>query len=269
MLENELISKFNERIKTINLNAYGVLDENDRIHTLGTDSKLIGRIFEMFAQPILEEIATEYGYIIETPEAQTVYPDFVLMTDKKSKEKIAIDIKTTYVEKGDSTIKFTLGAFGSYMRNNTKNIAYPYTDFSKHFVIGFVYMRNGEAQESKVFELKDRTKIACPYKNVRFFMQEKYKIAGDKPGSGNTENIGSFSTKDIDDLIKGKGPFSKLGPEIYDLYWKYYPKYRSPDKPYTNLAEFLKWLPLHINEVSLFRNFDKNKVIESIKNYSF
>lgn len=48
-------------------------------------------------------------------------------------------------------------------------------------MIAFVYERNDLAQESKVYEFCDRKNITVPYKNVRYFIQEKYKIAGDKP----------------------------------------------------------------------------------------
>lgn len=83
------------------------------------------------------------------------------------------------------------------MRNNTKNIEYKYTDYAKHYVIGFVYKRNDAAQESRVYDFKNRSEIVFPYYDVKYFMEEKYKIAGDKPGSGNTENIGSFPTRDF------------------------------------------------------------------------
>ena len=141
-----LIEIFYEKMEKQNFEAYGMLDSQNRIHTFGTDSKIIGRIFEMFTQPVLQEIANENGYVLKTLESQTVYPDFILMKDEASKEKIAIDVKTTYIDKDTSSLKFTLGSFGSYMRNNTKNIEYLYTDYAKHYVIGFIYERNGNAQ---------------------------------------------------------------------------------------------------------------------------
>lgn len=189
-----IVEKFYQKMKHVNFETYGILDSNNQIHTLGTDSKIIGRIFEMFAQPILEEIATELNMTLKTPESQTVYPDFVMFKEEKPEEKIAIDIKTTYVSTDQSIIKFTLGSYGSYMRTNTKNIAYRYTDYSKHYVIGFIYKRNDRAQESRVYKYENRKEVIFPYTNVKYFMEEKYKIAGDKPGSGNTENIGSFPT---------------------------------------------------------------------------
>ena len=238
-----LIDEFYEKMKSVKFETYGILDSSNKVHTLGTDSKIIGRIFEMFAQPVLEDIAKRHGMLLTTPASQTVYPDFIMMNNSSSKEKIAIDIKTTYVDTNQSTIKFTLGSFGSYMRNNTKNIEYKYTDYAKHYVIGFIYKRNGQAQESQVFDYADRSKIQSPFYDVKYFIQEKYKIAGDKPGSGNTENIGSFSTKKFTDLRDGNGPFSTLGVDIFDIYWKYYPKYRSTDKAYTSLSEFIDWFP--------------------------
>lgn len=265
-MDNFLIEEFYNRMNGVNLDSYGIIDSNDRIHTLGTDSKIIGRIFEMLAQPILEELANEHGLILRTPKSQTVYPDFIMMKDEKSTEKIAIDIKTTYVETNHSKIKFTLGSYGSYMRNNTKNIEYKYTDYVKHYVIGFVYKRNDKAQESRVYDYVDRHRIEFPYYDVKYFIQEKYKIAGDKPGSGNTENIGSFQTARFSDFIEGVGPFSELGPDVFDLYWKYYPKYRSAVKEYTSLTEFLEWVTKQ-HDLKLLHSYDYYALIRKIKEY--
>jgi len=262
-----LITEFYEKMKTVRFGAYGIIDSDSKIHTLGTDSKIIGRVFEMLAQPVLEEIAAEHGLILKTPESQTVYPDFVMMKDVKSKEKIAIDIKTTYIDNGQSTIKFTLGSFGSYMRNNTKNIEYKYTDYAKHYVIGFVYKRNDAAQESRVYSYEDREKIEFPYSDVKYFIQEKFRIAGDKPGSGNTENIGSFSTKNFQDLVDGKGPFSQLGADAFDLYWKYYPQYRAADKAYTSLDGFMDWLIQQEKTPELLHSYDHECVLKNIKTF--
>lgn len=268
-MSDYIIAEFYEEMKNVKFEAYGILDSNNKIHTLGTDSKIIGRIFEMYAQPILEKIANRHNMILTTPESQTVYPDFIMMSSKSSKEKIAIDIKTTYIDSDQSTIKFTLGSYGSYMRNNTKNIEYSYTDYAKHYVIGFVYKRNGQAQESQVFDYADRNQIKFPFYDVKYFIQEKYKIAGDKPGSGNTENIGSFSTKNFSDLKEGKGPFSELGVDAFDIYWKYYPKYRSAEKSYTSLDEFLVWIKgQNPTQIELLHPYDHNLTMDRISAYA-
>ena len=262
-----IVSEFYREMGSVDLNTYGILDFKNKIHTLGTDSKIIGRIFEMITQPVLEKIASEHNMILKTPKSQTVYPDFVMMTSEEANDKVAVDIKTTYIKHENSSIKFTLGSYGSYMRNNTKNIEYCYTDYAKHFVIGFVYKRNDAAQESRVYDYEDRSKIVCPFYDVRYFIQEKYKIAGDKPGSGDTENIGSFVTKSFDDLKNGRGPFSILGEEVFDLYWKYYPKYRATVKEYISLPGFLKWfLDQPKDKVTLLHNYDYENVRKIIEN---
>ena len=61
-----------------------------------------------------------------------------------------------------------------------------------------------------------------------FFAQEKWKMASDKPGSGNTANIGSI--KNIEDIIKGDGVFAKAGEDIFDDYWSNYGRLQVKDK---------------------------------------
>ena len=266
-----IIEEFYQEMKNVDLNVYGILDADNQIHTLGTDSKIIGRVFEMLTQPVLKRIAERNDMILATPESQTVYPDFIMMTDKESKHKIAIDVKTTYVEKDNSRIVFTLGSYASYIRNNTKNIEFEYTDYIKHYVIGYIYKRNGEAQESDVIQYSERDRIQTPYYDVKYFIQEKYKIAGDKPGSGNTENIGSFVTKDFTDLKEGRGPFSELGVDMFDIYWKYYPQYRSSkeEKNYTSLPEFYTWFMKQSKDsIKLFHKYNYDEVYAVIERFN-
>ena len=40
-----MIKEFYEAMEHIDLNVLGILDSQGKIHTLGTDSKIIGRIF--------------------------------------------------------------------------------------------------------------------------------------------------------------------------------------------------------------------------------
>lgn len=81
-------------------------------------------------------------------------------------------------------------------------------------------------------------------KNFDFFIAEKWKIASDKGGSGNTANIGSIN--DIEDIKNEKGMFSKLGENWFDDYWMNYNKISIKDekgKPVKirNLEEFVKY----------------------------
>ena len=235
----DLIKSFYDKAKNINFNVTGLLLENNDVLSLGSDSKLIGRIFELVSFGVLSSICKENGWTLQETESQTVYPDFtIIMEDNK---KIAIDIKTTYRRynaKGQiCKFGFTLGAFASFLRNNTKNIAYPYDQYIKHYVIGFIYNRVSGSKAGQVLHIGDT--IQPPYNRVEYFIQEKYKIAGDKPGSGNTENIGSILSSDINDFIQGNGVFAKLGNDVFENYWRGYPRYRATEKVYTTLQQYL------------------------------
>lgn len=236
----DLMEQFYLKTKNIDFNVIGLLCSDKNVLTLGSDSKLIGRIFELLSFGVLTNICENNNWRLEETESQTVYPDFTIINENG--EKIAVDIKTTYRRYNSKhqmkKYGFTLGSFGSFLRNNTKNIAYPYNEYVQHYVIGFVYDRVVNAKAGIVNNINDT--IIQPYSNVEFFIQEKYKIAGDKPGSGNTENIGSLQSCDINDFKGGKGPFAKLGNDIFEKYWKGYPTYRASTKEYTTLAEFLE-----------------------------
>lgn len=235
----DLINSFYSKVEGINFNVMGLLLENNDVLTLGSDSKLIGRIFELISFGILNDICRENNWRLEETESQTVYPDFTIIMENNN--KIAVDIKTTYRRhKNNGNVSkygFTLGAFASFLRNNTKNIAYPYDQYVEHYVIGFVYDRVQGGRAGQIAHINDV--VQPPYKNVEYFIQEKYKIAGDKPGSGNTENIGSILTNNIDDFKNGNGIFSKLGNDVFEDYWRGYPRYRSTTKQYTTLQQYL------------------------------
>lgn len=252
----DFIKIFNEKInmKNISWEVSALASPDGRIFSLGSDSKLIGRIFELISYNILQEIANENNFILLPSNQQTVYPDYTLMQNKNDKEKIAIDIKTTYrnfKKNGDiSNYCFTLGSYASFMRNGTKNIIFPYNQYAKHYIIGFIYTRNEEATEGQIFQLEQIRQVPVPYKDVKVFVQEKYKISGEKPGSGNTENIGSYRTNNMDYLVNGSGPFAALGLSVFEQYWSGYPKYRSASKNYTSLDEYFKFCEKNGEDIS-------------------
>lgn len=230
LIKNELETELNG----LSFDIKGIL-LNDGINfiTIGSDSKLIGRIFELFVIPIFDRICSKYGWIFEPTEKQNIYPDFNIVIGND--EYIAIDVKTTYRKKGK--IKFTLGSYTSFIRDNKKNIKYNYKKYKFHYVIGFVYDRNEKTTEGKILNVKEGVEV--PFNNVEWFFQEKYKISGDKPGSGNTENIGSIESNKIDDFKNGNGLFTKygnIGEQIFNDYWRNYPKYK--DKKYTDIKTY-------------------------------
>lgn len=84
-------------------------------------------------------------------------------------------------------------------------------------------------------------------KDITFFVQEKWKIAIDRPGSGNTKNIGSVSL--INDLINGNGPFAKLGEDVFDGYWT---NYLTPD-----MAKKAELIMPYYNNIASYKKFRK------------
>ncbi len=81
-------------------------------------------------------------------------------------------------------------------------------------------------------------------RDFQFFVAEKWKIASDKSGSGNTANIGSINN--IKDIINGNGMFSKLGETWFDDYWMNYKKITVSDskggtKKIASLKDFVTY----------------------------
>jgi len=199
----------------------GFIDIAKNIYTISIDTKVVSKIMELLLFPKICQFAQDHGYKMVLCKEQNFYPD-VTFIDKMN-NLYAVDLKSTYRKNTKEVNGMTLGAFTGYFRDrkSTKNISYPYENYAGHFVLGVIYSRtDGAVDERKVYPLSDLQNITSVIRNFQFFVQEKYKIALDRPGSGNTKNIGSVIK--IDDLIKGKGPFAELGEKSFDDYWMYY-----------------------------------------------
>lgn len=95
-----------------------------------------------------------------------------------------------------------------------------------------------------MFPLRELQNIASVVKDFAFVLQEKWRIASDQPGSGNTKNIGS--ARSLSALVEGNGPFAPHGESVFDDYWMNYltaDMARTIDShiPYRNLSEYFKW----------------------------
>lgn len=134
-----------------------------------------------------------------------------------------------------------------------KNIQYPYDEYSGHFCLGIIYSRSAldKNEELHVYSIDEIETIPAVIKDFLFFAEEKWKIASDKGGSGNTANIGSIQK--IDDILSGNGVFSKAGEELFDDYWANFGKMEIPvngkHKKLSSFDEYLKYrsLPVELN----------------------
>lgn len=247
----------------------GFIDVYKNIYTVSSDTKIISKILEIHIFPQIIQFAEENGYNIILTEHQNYYPDLTFVHKEDETIKFAVDLKTTYRKKSGIS-SFTLGSHGSYFkeREKKKNIQFPYNEYLGHFCLGVIYTRTDEeddVSETEIYQVeelqekdekpvkkvgdreviavKDFKSITSVIKNFEFFVAEKWKIASDKQGSGNTANIGA--TLSIDDLRNENGIFSQLGEEWFDEYWMNYGtatmvKDGNPSK-ITSLKDFLEF----------------------------
>jgi hypothetical protein len=109
----------------------GFIDTAKNIYTISVDTKVISKIIELMIFPVLQNFAKENNFIMQLSLEQNHYPDVTFIT--KNKEKIALDLKSTYRTKSGKASGFTLGAFTGYFRdrNSLKNITYSYKEYKK------------------------------------------------------------------------------------------------------------------------------------------
>ena len=74
--------------------------------------------------------------------------------------------------------------------------------------------------EKSVYSVDELEVIHSVIEKFVFFVQPKWKIANDIPGSGNTRNIGGITN--IQKLLNGQGLFAELGEDVFDDYWMNY-----------------------------------------------
>jgi hypothetical protein len=221
----------------------GFIDVYKNIYTISSDTKIVSKILEIHIFPQILQFADSIGYKIILAEKQNWYPDLTFVNKKNEEVKFALDIKTTF-RRNDKTAGFTLGSHGGYFkeRDKDKNIQFPYNQYTGHYCLGVIYTRtdvSDDLVETEIFQVeelqeeyetpikkvgersvttvKNLKSITSVIKDFDFFASEKWKIASDKQGSGNTANIGSIV--DIADLKGGNGIFSQLGEEWFDEYW--------------------------------------------------
>lgn len=224
----------------------GFIDVYKHVYTISTDMKVVSKIIELYIFPLLYKFAQDNGLRLELTKEQNFYPDITFIDGEGN--LFAVDIKSSYRKTSTRINGMTLGAFTGYFRNrkSSKNVTYPYSSYKAHIVLGIIYSENDEAiDERKLYAIENLDEIISVVKDITFFVQEKWKIAIDKPGSGNTKNIESVSL--IEDLINGNGTFAELGEDIFDDYWT---NYLTPDMAkkaelaepyYNNIASYKKF----------------------------
>lgn len=224
----------------------GFIDIAKNIYTISVDTKVISKIMELLLFPELARFAEQHALKLVLAEQQNYYPDLSFVDAEG--HRFALDIKSTYRVDATHVNGMTLGAFTGYFRErtSTKNTSFPYDSYAGHFVLGVIYSKAaGAIDERRKYGLEELENMTSVVNQFEFFVQEKYRIALDRPGSGNTKNIGSVT--DIAKLVNGLGPFAELGVAVFDDYWKFYltadmaRAAELPQRPYTNLSSYLTY----------------------------
>lgn len=225
----------------------GFVDIYNNVYTMTLDTKVVSKVIEILLIPALENFAAKNNLRLELASQQNFYPDLTFISNKTN-EKFAVDIKTTMKDDRGRIKSMTLGAFTGYFRNreSVKNINYPYKDYSGHFVLGVIYSQVlDSANERTKYTIGEIKEIESVIRDFTFFVQPKYKIATDRPGSGNTKNIGAVAN--IDDLVNGIGKFAKYGELLFDNYWMNYltrdmaKEIDLQSPPYNSLDTYMKY----------------------------
>lgn len=247
----------------------GFIDIFESIYTISNDTKIVSKVLEIHLFPKILEFAEKFGYKVVLADHQNYYPDISFVSKTDENVKFAVDFKTTYrnPDKPHLCNGFTLGSHGAYFedRKSTKNIQFPYGDYTGHYCLGIIYSRiDGKSiDETRAYKLSDLKAIPSVVKNFQFFVVEKWKIASDKGGSGNTANIGSINH--IDDIINGRGMFSKLGEKWFDDYWMNYRKITTVNdlkESYTisSLKDFVVFRKGNVQKIVPKRNGEKEEL---------
>ncbi len=254
------------------------IDIFKNIYTISSDTKIVSKILEIHLFPKILQFAQDNGYSIVLAEHQNFYPDLSFVKQRDQAVKFAVDLKTTYRDPDfpGHVNGFTLGSHGAYFkeRTSTKNIQFPYAEYSGHFCLGIIYSRTDardldETEVLHVEELEDGVTIEPPHcyrvtsvdnlrsiasvvRDFQFFVCEKWCLASDRQGSGNTANIGSITC--IQDILTGNGVFARLGEEWFDEYWMNYGVTTRMKKgkatPIRSIEDFLD-----------FKRGDKSKIV--------
>lgn len=225
----------------------GFIDVDKNVYTITNDTKVVSKIIEILLIPKLELFARRNYMRLELPSAQNYYPDLTFADSEGN--LFAVDFKSSYYESDNRINGLTLGSYWGYFRNRDTimSMDHTYNEYSSHVVIGMLYKQSViAADEKRVYSVDELAIIKSVIEQFIFFVQPKWKIAIDRPGSGNTRNIGGVS--EIEKLVNGTGPFAELGEDIFDDYWMNY--YNKADAraagmsapKYNNLATYKEYL---------------------------
>lgn len=193
----------------------GLLLEDQSVIDVPSDSRAISAIFEQLVVERIQPIAQRYHCVLEEGGGRE-YPDITLHGIPGFEGKIAIDVKTSRKKSANTIGGFTIGTYLGYFRTPDRKVGtirYPYGDYAQHWIIGLCY--EFETYEEKIGDLvEEKFRIT----DIDVIVQEKWRIASRRTGSGTTKHMRSITN--IEDLKAGRGEFGSQ--EEFLEYWRHY-----------------------------------------------
>lgn len=167
----------------------GFIDIFKNIYTISSDTKIISKVLELHLFPHFLSFSERIGYDIELATFQNWYPDLTFICKENRDIKFAVDLKTTYRDEDYPGFcnGFTLGSHGEYFinRTSTKNIQYPYDDYSGHFCLGIIYSRTilDKNEETRIYSIDEIESMPAVIKNFLFLLKKNGKLPVIKGGA--------------------------------------------------------------------------------------
>ena len=99
IVRENLLSYFDDLVKRVSTETgewtvKGFIDVYEQIYAISLDTKVLSKIIELLALPVIQRFADENGYQLILAKAQNQYPDISLV-HRVSGDCFALDIKTT------------------------------------------------------------------------------------------------------------------------------------------------------------------------------
>lgn len=225
----------------------GLVDPARNIYPIPLDTKLLSKVFEIAITPTVRGFAERHRLELLEAETQIQYPDYSLHGKALGTSKwVALDVKSSYREDDQTISGFTLGTFRGSLRDtdSTQYSRLPYKEYENHWVLCIIYSRN-PIDLTRTYPIEKIGAVPDVVADVEVHVHEKYKIAVDRPGSGNTANIGSVVR--LLDIRNGSGPFAGYGQGVFEDYWRNYMRREDAQRggleapPYKDLPSYFRW----------------------------
>ena len=198
-----------EAVKDVKWNFVGILDADKKLHPIPKNLNFQALFEKLVIEKLTEKLTEDHGIKVICPSGIRAYPDIILESGKLGNKTIAVDVKTG--RRNGNQTHFTLGSYAGYFKNPDRKMAgcvLPYNSFSEHWAVCFIYDWNPDNDSLNMIS------------NIQIVVQEKWKLASKRTGTGTTTAIGSI--REISKIVKSEGDF-KSEREFLD-YWRNYSK---------------------------------------------